>query len=98
MRIAGGQAAIGIFITLKKLKQTPTMEKEIANAGMLNFSGVAQYPRLLFWSIEEHFDGAYPRLPNRAHPRSGKALPIGISDETESMQPEPSPQASIDGK
>lgn len=73
-RITGGQAAIGIFITLKKLPLTPTMQKEIANAGNLTFGGVDKYPRLLFWSIEELFNNTYPPIPDRAHPITGKSM------------------------
>lgn len=74
-QVAGGYAAIGIFITLEKLRQTRTMREVINKAGTLAFAGgTEQHPRMVFWSIEEYFAGVFPKIPERGHPITGKSI------------------------
>ncbi len=78
-QIHGGSASVGLFITVKKQKITPSMYKEITDVG--NYSlpgGSASRPRLIFWSIEEYFNGIKPNLPELAHPFTGRAMPQQI--------------------
>jgi len=72
-KIAAGEAAIGLFITLHKQPPTPTIKRLIADAGYLEVGG-KKFNRLVMWSIEEFFDGAEPRIPHLAHPRTGAPL------------------------
>lgn len=74
-KVIGGGAAIRVFITLKKLNETPTMKKAIATAGTLTFAnGTETYQRMVFWSIEEYFDKIFPTMPERGHPQTGKNM------------------------
>jgi len=70
--IAGGKAAIGVFITLKQW-DTPAVRKCIADAGKLK-QGETEYNRLVMYSIEEHFLDIDAKLPSLAHPRTGEAF------------------------
>ncbi len=63
-QIATRKASMGVFITLKKMNRTPTMLQTIRDAGAYQLGGVKQYPRLVYWSIEEHFLGVAPPLPD----------------------------------
>jgi len=72
-KIADGEAAIGLFITLYKQKRTSTMGELIAKAGTLEVGG-KKFKRLEMWSIEEFFDGREPNIPHLAHPRTGQPL------------------------
>ena len=36
--------------------------------------GAKTYNRIVFWSIEEYFDGIEAKLPDMTHPCTGKAL------------------------
>ncbi|MDD9811356.1 MAG: DNA methyltransferase, partial [Gammaproteobacteria bacterium] len=72
-KITGGYASLGIFVTMEKMRDTKTARDCVLNAGKFN-EGAKTFNRLLFWSMEEHFDGARPPLPAMAHPRTGKAL------------------------
>ncbi|MDD9850401.1 MAG: DNA methyltransferase [Gammaproteobacteria bacterium] len=71
-RLAGGNASLGVFITLEKC-DTPTARQCIADAGTFKL-GANQYSRMLMWSIEEYFAGAMPPLPPLANPVTGKAI------------------------
>ena len=70
--IAGGKAAVGVFITLKKW-DTPAVRKCIAQAGTLK-RGETEFKRLIMYSIDEYFRGIEPKLPALAHPRTGEAF------------------------
>ena len=72
-KITGGYASLGIFVTMEKMRDTKTARDCVLNAGKFN-EGAKTFNRLLFWSMEEHFDGVRPPLPAMAHPRTGKAL------------------------
>ena len=82
-KIAGGKASVGLFITLKKQKPTPSMKKAISDAGTYTLpGGTRKRQRLIFWSIAEYFDDGKksPRdLPELAHPFTGKAMPRQIA-------------------
>ncbi len=74
-QIRGGKYSMGLFITLHKESVTPTMREVVAKAGKLQPHGSAKiYDRIVFWSIEEHFDGIEPKLPDMTHPLTGKAI------------------------
>ncbi len=70
--IAGGKAAIGVFITLEKW-DTSSVRKCIAQAGTLHV-GAKEYSRLIMYTIDEHFQGILPNMPALAHPRTGQAF------------------------
>ncbi|MDD9885295.1 MAG: DNA methyltransferase [Gammaproteobacteria bacterium] len=72
-KIAAGEAAIGLFITLYKQKRTPTARELTAKAGYIDIGG-KQFNRLVMWSIEEFFEGQEPKIPHLAHPRTGAPL------------------------
>ena len=76
--LIGGKAAIGVYITLRPLA-TPTVKKCIADAGKIAI-GAKQYPRLVMYSIQEHFDNRPPNLPTFAHPRTGEAYQQDVTD------------------
>ena len=79
-KIAGGKASVGLFVTLKKQKLTPSMRKAVSDAGAYTLpGGTRKRQRLIFWSVEEHFDGQFPPLPELAHPFTGKAMPRQIA-------------------
>ena len=75
-KLIGGSAAIGIFITLRKQKLTPTMREEINRVGKLKFDGAAgEYDRLVFWSMEEFYaDGQLPKMPEFTDPITGDRM------------------------
>ena len=70
--ITGGNAAIGVFITLQKW-QTPAVKKCITEAGSFK-KGATEYKRLVMFTIDEYFQGLQPNLPPLAHPRTGEAF------------------------
>jgi len=70
--IAGGKAAIGVFITLNKW-DTAAVQACVSQAGAFKL-GATAYNRLVMYSIEEHFRGLQPNLPPFAHPRTGQAF------------------------
>ena len=70
--IAGGKAAIGVFITLRRW-DTPAVRQCVADAGTMKI-GETAFNRLVMYSIDEHFRGLEPKLPPLAHPRTGKAF------------------------
>ena len=72
-KIASGEAAIGLFITLYKQNDTPTIKKLIAQSGYVE-SGGKKFNRLVMWSIDEFFQGVEPKIPHLAHPRTGDPL------------------------
>ncbi|CAJ2376105.1 MAG: site-specific DNA-methyltransferase [Gammaproteobacteria bacterium] len=74
--IAGGAAAIGVFITLEKW-ETPSVKKCISQAGTFK-RGETKFNRLVMYSIAEYFEGAEPKLPALAHPRTGEAMQAEI--------------------
>jgi len=76
-KITGGYASIGVFVTMDKMRDTPTARACVDNAGQLR-EGAKTFNRLLFWSMEEHFAGARLHLPAMAHPRTGKPLQEAI--------------------
>ena len=74
-QITGGAFSMGVFITLQKPRMTPTMREVLGKAGKLQPHGEAKtYDRIVFWSIEEHFDGIEAKLPSMTHPFTGKPL------------------------
>ncbi len=78
-QIAGGKVSVGLFITLNKQKITPSMAQAITDAGVYTLAGGAsEWRRLIFWSIEEYFAGIEPRLPELAHPLTGRIMPKQI--------------------
>jgi len=79
-KITGGYASIGVFVTMDKMRDTPTARACVDNAGQLR-EGAKTFNRLLFWSMEEHFAGARLHLPAMAHPRTGKPLQEAIPAE-----------------
>jgi len=70
--LQGGNFELGIFITVEKF-DTPTVKQWVGKAGKLKI-GDSQFNRLVMWSMEEYFQGVYPKLPAMAHPRTGQAL------------------------
>ncbi len=63
-KIIGGKASMGVFITLAKINQTPTMREVIRDAGVYQLrGGEKKHPRMRYWSIEEYFNGIEPPLP-----------------------------------
>jgi len=75
--IAGGKAAIGVFITLEKW-DTPAVRKCVSQAGVLKL-GETEYNRLVMYSIDECFRGVEAKLPPLAHPRTGEAFQAEIT-------------------
>lgn len=73
--MASEEAALGIFITLRKVEgqQRRNAERELAGFGSLQ-QGAAKFPRLQLWSIEEYYDARLPMLPTLAHPFTGRPL------------------------
>ncbi len=76
--LAGGKAAMGIFITFKKWN-SPTVRQCIADAGKLTI-GASEYNRLVMYSIDEHFHDIKPNLPTLAHPRTGERMHEDLPD------------------
>ncbi len=72
-KITGGYASMGVFVTMDKIRDTRTMRDCVVNAGQFK-EGAKTFNRMLFWSMEEHFNHARLQLPAMAHPRTGKAL------------------------
>jgi len=68
----GRDFELGVFITVEKF-DTPTVKQWVGRAGKLTI-GDSRFNRLVMWSMEEYFQGGYPRLPAMAHPRTGQAL------------------------
>lgn len=73
--MASEEAALGIFITLRKVvgRQRQNADRELAGFGLLQ-QETASFPRLQLWSIEEYYDDRLPQLPTLAHPFTGRAL------------------------
>ncbi len=86
-KIAAGEAAIGLFITLRKQKETPTMKKLIAKSGYIEVGG-RKFHRLVMWSIEEFFHDSEPKIPHLAHPRTGEPLQEDVLDRQDKLLPE----------
>ena len=64
-QIIGRKASVGIFVTLHKMNQTPTARTVARDAGAYQHQGgIKKYPRIVYWSIEEYFDGLAPPLPD----------------------------------
>ena len=73
-KLHGGRHSLAVFITLHK-RETQTIKNEIAAAGTFTLpGGVTRYNRLIFWSMEEYFNGQFPTLPEMAHPMTGKSI------------------------
>ena len=72
-KIATGEAAIGLFITLRKQNPTPTIKKLIAQSGYLEIDG-KKFNKMVMWSIEEFFQNHDPKIPHLAHPRTRAPL------------------------
>ncbi|MDD9812379.1 MAG: DNA methyltransferase, partial [Gammaproteobacteria bacterium] len=77
--IAGGKAAIGVFITLRRW-DTPAVRQCIADAGTMKI-GETAFNRLVMYSIDDHFRGLEPKLPPLAHPRTGKAFQAELTPQ-----------------
>ena len=75
-KISGGHASMGIFVTMEKC-DTPTARECIAAAGKFR-EGAKNFPRLLFWSMAEHFSQTRPQLPAMTDPGTGRALQDAI--------------------
>ena len=73
--MASEEAALGVFITLRKVegRQRENAERELASFGTLQ-QEASEFRRLQLWSIEEYYDDRFPKLPTLAHPITGKAL------------------------
>ncbi len=73
--MASEEAALGIFITLRKVvgQQRRNADAELAAFGSLH-QETSTFPRLQLWSIEEYYEERFPQLPTLAHPYTGKAL------------------------
>ena len=72
-QITGGHASMGIFITVDKMRDIPTVRECVSKAGQFK-EGAKTFNRMMFWSMEEHFAAKPLPLPAMAHPRTGKAL------------------------
>ncbi len=72
-QITGGHASMGIFITVDKMRDIPTVRECVSKAGQFK-EGAKTFNRMMFWSLEEHFAAKPLPLPAMAHPRTGKAL------------------------
>ncbi len=67
-------AVAGIFITLER-RWSSKMLAEFERFGQFRLKGGAEYfPRLQFWSIEDHFDGKRPVLPSLTDPVTGREM------------------------
>lgn len=59
--LAGGKAAIGVFITLQKW-DTPSVKECVARAGTLK-RRETEFKRMVMYTIDEHLQGSEPKLP-----------------------------------
>ena len=84
-KIAAGEAAIGLFITLHKQNQTPTIKKLTAKAGYIEIGG-KKFKRLVMWSIAEFFQDVDPKIPHLAHPRTGAPLQEDVLAKQDKIQ------------
>ncbi len=83
-KIATGEAAIGLFITLYKQNETPTIKKLIAQSGYVEIGG-RKFNRLVMYSIDEFFQGVEPKMPHLAHPRTGAPLQEDVLDKQDTI-------------
>ena len=83
-KIAAGEAAIGLFITLYKQNETPTIKKLIAQSGYVEIGG-RKFNRLVMYSIDEFFQGVEPKMPHLAHPRTGAPLQEDVLDKQDTI-------------
>jgi len=81
--IAGGKAAIGVFITLQKW-DTPAVQKCVSDAGVFK-RGATEFNRLVMYSIEDYFRGVEPKLPPLAHPRTGEAFQAELIPQSRTL-------------
>ena len=73
---------MGVFITLHKMNETKTKLEAIRDAGSYQFPDtVKKFPRLVYWSIEEYFDGIEPPLPNMMATREEERHRDWLTDE-----------------
>ena len=86
-KIATGEAAIGLFITLHKQNPTPTVKKLTAKAGYIEIGG-KKFERLVMWSIAEFFQDVDPKIPHLAHPRTGAPLQEDVLAKQDKIQDE----------
>ena len=84
-KIATGEAAIGLFITLHKQNPTPTVKKLTAQAGYIEIGG-KKFERLVMWSIAEFFQEVDPKIPHLAHPRTGAPLQEDVLAKQDNIQ------------
>lgn len=66
------RAALGCFVTLDPVR-TRSARVEPTSLGKLKVAG-NEFRRMNLWSIEEYFDGRFPRMPMMNDPYSGKPM------------------------
>ena len=79
-KVKGKKVSMGVFVTLEKVKPTPTMHKVQAEAGTFA-KGATKFDRIQFWSIAEHFEKAHPPLPAMRDPGTGGGMQETIPTE-----------------
>lgn len=75
-------ATAGIFVTMERSQVNKNMKQEAGNLGQYRLIDAltdeiskTEYPRMEFWSIEDHFDSRMrPNLPAMLDPMHGKKL------------------------
>ena len=70
--MAREKATAGVFVTLERV-ETPAARAAAQSMGTYSI-GATAYPRLQFWSAEEHLEGIRPNLPAMADPYTGMAV------------------------
>ena len=71
------RAAFGCYITLDSVDSREA-RAEAAKMGEIRVEGNA-FRRLILWSIEEYFEGQFPRMPVMMNPYTGKVLEPNLS-------------------
>ena len=79
-QLRGKKVSMGVFVTLEKVKPTPTMIKVQTDAGSLT-QGTHKYNRIQFWSIAEYFEKVRSPLPPMRDPGTGGGMQETIPTE-----------------
>ncbi|MDA7956739.1 MAG: hypothetical protein MPK34_05890, partial [Gammaproteobacteria bacterium] len=79
-QLRGKKVSMGVFVTLEKVKPTPTMLKVQTDAGSLT-QGTHKYNRIQFWSIAEYFEKVRSPLPPMRDPGTGGGMQETIPTE-----------------
>lgn len=74
-------AAMGIYITIGRVTSTDA-RAEARQVGTVKM-GAANYPKIVFWTVEEYFKNLEPRIPPLADPYTGKPFHESLFSEDE---------------